>query len=80
MVDITLVTLEGGAVEMPSGFDNFTSAADRDYSDASEQAAANAQMLEKVMYKSGFRGYGKEWWHYSDTRSYPPATDFEPVW
>ncbi len=79
-VDITLVTLEGETVEMPSGFDAFTPAADRDYSDVSEQAAANARMLEDVMYKNGFLGYEKEWWHYSDIESYPPALDFEPVW
>ena len=44
-VDITLVTLAGERVEMPTDFDNFTGMADRDYSDVSAQAAENALSL-----------------------------------
>ena len=44
-VDVTLVTLSGEAVEMPSDFDEFAAIADRDYSDVSEAAAANARLL-----------------------------------
>ena len=55
---------------MPSDFDEFAAIADRDYSDVSEQAKANAQLLETVMQKHGFNGYWNEWWHYSDTVSY----------
>lgn len=44
-VDITLVTLAGERVEMPTDFDNFTGLADRDYSDVSAQAAENARLL-----------------------------------
>ena len=69
-VDVTLVTLSGEAVEMPSGFDEFTAIADRDYSDVSETAAANAALLEMTMEAHGFKGYQKEWWHYSDTVVY----------
>ena len=35
-VDITIVSLSGEKVEMPSGFDDFTKKADRDYSDVSK--------------------------------------------
>lgn len=70
-VDITIVTLDGQAVEMPTGFDDFTKKADRDYSDVSETAAVNSQMLEDIMTKAGFKGYQGEWWHYSDTTEYP---------
>ncbi|MBQ3011558.1 MAG: M15 family metallopeptidase, partial [Oscillospiraceae bacterium] len=69
-VDVTLVTLNGESVEMPSDFDEFAAIADRDYSDVSETAKANAQLLETVMQKHGFTGYWNEWWHYSDTVSY----------
>ena len=69
--DVTLVTLDGDAVEMPSGFDEFSLLADRDYSDVSAAARANAERLEQAMTAAGFRGYGKEWWHYSDTTDYP---------
>ena len=69
-VDVTLVTLSGEAVEMPSDFDEFTAIADRDYSDVSEAAAENARLLEMTMEAHGFTGYVNEWWHYSDTVSY----------
>lgn len=70
-VDITLVTLDGQPVEMPTGFDDFTKEADRDYSDVSAIAANNSQMLEDIMTKAGFKGYSGEWWHYSDATEYP---------
>ena len=70
-VDITIVTLEGETVEMPTDFDDFTQKADRDYSDVSREAAQNSQMLEDIMTKAGFKGYQGEWWHYNDTTEYP---------
>ena len=48
-VDITLCTSDGAPVEMPSGFDEFSALADRDYSDVSAGAAANAEKLERLM-------------------------------
>lgn len=69
-VDLTLVTLSGGAVEMPSGFDEFSALADRDYSDVSETAAQNARLLEQAMTEAGFVPYDGEWWHYSDSVKY----------
>ena len=75
-VDVTLVTLSGEAVEMPSDFDEFAAIADRDYSDVSETAAANARLLEMTMEAHGFKGYVNEWWHYSDTVVYE-AENFE---
>lgn len=70
-VDISLVKANGDAVEMPSGFDDFTSRADRDYSDVSQAAGDNARYLEEVMTDAGFVGYSGEWWHYSDSTEYP---------
>lgn len=69
-VDLTLVTLSGETVEMPSDFDEFTAIADRDYSDVNETARANALLLEMTMQAHGFNGYRNEWWHYTDTVSY----------
>ncbi len=77
-VDLTLVTLEGEAVEMPTDFDDFSSLADRDYSDAPETAAFHAQLLEDVMADCGFRPYDREWWHFSDTDDYPVEEIFIP--
>ncbi len=72
-VDVTLVATDGTPVEMPSGFDDFTGLCDRDYSDVSPAAAANAQLLEDAMTAAGFTGYSGEWWHYDDTVKYPVA-------
>ncbi len=69
-VDITLVDSTGEEIIMPTGFDDFSKKADRDYNDCSEIAAANAEYLEHVMYQNGFKGYSSEWWHYSDTDVY----------
>ena len=77
-VDLTLVTLEGEAVEMPTGFDDFTPLADRDYSDIPEPAATHARLLEEVMTSCGFRPYQGEWWHFSDTDPYPVEENFQP--
>lgn len=67
-VDITLYDLETGALlEMPTGFDDFTALADRDYSDVSENTAANASFLEEILSQAGFTPYFGEWWHFTDT-------------
>ncbi len=74
-VDLTLADTDGAELEMPSGFDDFSSRADRDYSDVSVQAAENAKLLERIMTECGFNAYSGEWWHYTDTDNYPPLTD-----
>ena len=77
-VDVTLTDREGNDVEMPSGFDDFSPLADRDYSDVSPEAAANARLLEDVMTDCGFRPYSGEWWHFTDTDDYPVEEVFSP--
>lgn len=77
-VDLTLIAADGTDVEMPTGFDDFTARADRDYSDVTETAAANARYLEDVMQRNGFKPYSQEWWHYSDTDSYEVEQTFSP--
>lgn len=78
-VDITITTLDGESVELPSGFDDFSALADRDYTDVSEAAAANARLLEDVMTRAGFAGYSAEWWHYTDTDAYEVVEALEPL-
>ena len=70
-VDVSIVTAEGKEVSMPTGFDDFSPRADRNYSDLSETERENALMLENIMTSCGFEGYSAEWWHYSDTIKYP---------
>ena len=69
-VDISLIRADGTAVEMPTDFDDFTEAADLDFSDVSAEAAKNAQLLQDIMTACGFKPYRAEWWHFSDTDSY----------
>lgn len=77
-IDLTLVDENGVELEMPTGFDDFSAKADRNYFDCTEAAANNAQLLEILMEKHGFVGYAGEWWHYSDTTSYLVENVFEP--
>lgn len=78
-VDVTLIDQDGDELEMPSGFDDFSIKGDRDYSDCTETAAANAQLLQGIMEKHGFKGYSGEWWHFTDKDTYPIEETFMPV-
>lgn len=78
-LDLTLALPDGREVEMPTGFDDFSHYADRDYRDCSQEAAKNARFLEETMKANGFTGYFGEWWHFTDTDSYDVAEDFQPL-
>lgn len=69
-VDITLVRMDGTPVKIPTDFDDFSKAADLDFSDVSAEAAKNAQLLQDIMKQCGFKPYRAEWWHFSDTITY----------
>jgi D-alanyl-D-alanine dipeptidase len=77
-VDITLVDTRSNELEMPTGFDDFSTMADRNYSDCTSVAAANASLLEEIMEKHGFKGYYGEWWHYTDIDNYDVEREFVP--
>lgn len=77
-VDLTLVDAQGNELEMPTEFDDFSGKADRNYSECTPEAAANAKLLEDTMQKYGFQGYYGEWWHFNDTDTYPVEMEFEP--
>ena len=69
-IDLGIVYTDGSEVELPSGFDEFSLIADRDYSDVSAEAGENSRLLESIMNEYGFNGYWGEWWHYSDKDIY----------
>lgn len=78
-IDLTLYRLDTGEeLEMPTGFDDFSVLADRDYSDCTAESAKNARLLESVMIAAGFKPYSAEWWHYSDETDYPVEESFRP--
>lgn len=66
-VDITICDLSGNELDMPTGFDDFTARADRNYSDVSSIEKDNALLLENLMRDNGFKPYTGEWWHFDDT-------------
>lgn len=78
-VDVTMVYCSNGEeVTMPSGFDDFSELANRDYNDCPDEAKNNALILEKVMEENGFKPYSAEWWHFSDVDSYAVEKNFTP--
>ncbi|NLB43217.1 MAG: M15 family metallopeptidase, partial [Clostridiales bacterium] len=72
-VDITLLDEEGNELEMPSGFDDFTENAARDYGNHTSEAKKNMDYMTQVMVSCGFKTIRTEWWHFDDvdSKSYP---------
>ena len=77
-VDVTLCDAQGNELEMPTGFDDFTDAANRDYSECTEEARKNVMLLESVMEKYGFHGYWGEWWHFAESTKFDVENVFDP--
>lgn len=63
-VDVTLVTLDGAAVEMPTPFDTFGPSAHHGSTAGTAEARANRETLRQAMVDAGFRANRMEWWHY----------------
>jgi D-alanyl-D-alanine dipeptidase len=66
-VDLTLVRAGGAEIPMPTGYDDFTTRAHRDFQDLPPDALANRALLEGVMARHGFLPLPTEWWHFDDT-------------
>jgi len=67
-VDVTLVDLQGNELQMPTGFDDFSPRAHRQYQDIPEGVFRNRTLLEGMMKKAGFIPLPEEWWHYDDEK------------
>jgi zinc D-Ala-D-Ala dipeptidase len=64
-VDLTLCDLKTGSpLPMPSGFDDFSARAHRDYAGGTPIETANRATLERIMRAQGFVGMSNEWWHF----------------
>ncbi|MGC8596104.1 MAG: D-alanyl-D-alanine dipeptidase [Candidatus Kryptoniota bacterium] len=72
-VDVTLVDSLGHELEMPTGFDDFTERAHRNYNNLPEKVIQNRQLLQEVMERHGFIGLSTEWWHFDlkDWKKFP---------
>ncbi|HZI12436.1 MAG TPA: M15 family metallopeptidase [Myxococcus sp.] len=63
-VDLTLVTLDGKEVEMPTAFDAFVPAAHHGYAGGTEASRKHREILREAMEGAGFKPNRMEWWHY----------------
>lgn len=65
-VDLTLVDRRTGkALEMGTGFDNFSDTAHHDFNQLPEAVLVNRLRLRRLMETHGFKALETEWWHYS---------------
>jgi len=63
-VDLTLITLDGAEVEMPSLYDEFGAKAGAFQKGLSPAVEANLKTLQQAMLASGFKLLNSEWWHF----------------
>ena len=76
-VDLTIISLETGeALDMGSPFDFFGLSSWVDFEGISPQQRNNRERLQSIMNKHGFRGYAKEWWHFTLNHEPFPKTYF----
>lgn len=64
-VDITLVTLDGTALDMGTDFDFFGKKAYHDNTDLPQTVLDNRKLLKETMENYGFWSIRTEWWHYN---------------
>jgi len=76
-VDLTLVKLDGGAVDMGTPFDLFSPRSAPSDSSVGAEARANRARLAQAMRRGGFYAYGKEWWHFTLRGEPFPSTYFD---
>lgn len=76
-VDLTIIDAETQIpLDMGSPYDFFGEASWIDYNHITEAQKKNRKLLQSVMKKYGFRGYAKEWWHFTLRNEPYPNTYF----
>ncbi len=73
-VDLSLYDLKTGrAVDMPTGYDDFSRCAFADFPGVTRAQAANRAALREALEAEGFLHIPNEWWHfdYKDWKRYP---------
>jgi D-alanyl-D-alanine dipeptidase len=63
-VDVSLADSGGKPLSMPTGYDDFSVKAHRDWKGASPEALKNSAILEAAMKAAGFEPFPTEWWHF----------------
>jgi zinc D-Ala-D-Ala dipeptidase len=77
-IDLTLIDGRGGAaLEMGTGFDDFTPLSHHGTVDIAAEAQRNRHLLLGLMTAAGWDFYRNEWWHFQlfHARSYPLIGD-----
>lgn len=73
-VDITLIDLKTKKeLRMPTGFDNFSDTAHKDFMQLPANILKNRETLKMIMEKYGFIALTTEWWHFY----LPNSSDYE---
>jgi len=75
-VDVTLVTVDGAPLAMPTDFDDFTAAAAHTTrTGLTKEQRFNRAILRLAMKLHGFRPLRSEWWHYTYPLDHAEALD-----
>lgn len=72
-IDLSIVNIKtGAALNMGTGFDNFTDTAHHTFTRLPQDVLNNRKMLKETMEQHGFKSFESEWWHYTwpDNRKY----------
>lgn len=65
-VDLTIITIHNRQeIDMGSPFDFFGSISHFDSQEINDVQKHNRTLLKNIMSKYGFKGYAKEWWHFT---------------
>lgn len=76
-IDLTLARSDGSELDMGTPFDFFSPRSWTAASNVSAEQHANRMRLAAAMQRHGFRGYPKEWWHFTLRNEPFPATFFD---
>jgi D-alanyl-D-alanine dipeptidase len=76
-VDLTLARSDGRELDMATPFDFFSPKSWTADPSISAEQHANRVLLTAAMRRHGFRGYDKEWWHFTLSREPFPDTYFD---
>ncbi|MBP5616421.1 MAG: M15 family metallopeptidase [Elusimicrobiaceae bacterium] len=64
-VDLTIITKDGGFVDMGGTFDLFSEISHPDYKKISKKQKKNRKILRDAMVNAGFKPLDSEWWHFT---------------
>ncbi len=77
VVDMSIVNLDGSAVDMGGTFDLFDRVSNRDYDKLTAKQKSNRKLLEDIMVEAGFEPLPSEWWHFRLKAEPYPNTYFD---